>query len=205
MLAEIFSRLDLDSIRNARLVSKWWNEMVLFAIRKRFHLVCPISDSTLSRAVKSKEVLKSLNVRNFTGNGNKVVSATRGTGRLFGCADRIQFTGTNINPAKSLKMMSYAFNTVKELIFKRCGHAIIRPLLQSKQFFHSLNQLTVYIIYLCKIHNFNDLNFQFLISFIFSHCRLNAHCLQTGTSHVPWAICHFLTIMQRCPHFKPLN
>ncbi len=145
MFFEIFSFLDLAAFRNVRLVSKTWKDLVIFA-HPRIHLVVPISDNTLDTISNLTETEVSLHVHDFTGKGNenKVVTATEGNGLLFGLAERIKFTGDNVEPAEIQKLMPFAIGTVRVLSFENLGNDIImRPFLESTSTFSALRKLEV--------------------------------------------------------------
>lgn len=143
---EIFSLLDLAAIRKVREVSKKWKFLVPY-IRPNLHFVCHITDDTFKYAVNSEEEFVRLEVHDFSGKGNEVVSSTNGTGLLFGNAEYIIFTGNNIEPGEIPKMMQFAVDSVETLEFQNCEIDTLRPFIDAKQSFHALKKLSVCTMY----------------------------------------------------------
>ncbi len=145
MLFEIFSFLDLAAFRNARLVCKKW-KIIVIETHPKFHFVVPLTDKSMATIDKLTETQVSIHVHNFTGKGNKMVSGMEGAGFLFVQAEKIKFEGDNVEPAEILKLMPYAFETVRVLSFVNLGSdVIIRPFLGMTATFRVLRKLEVCI------------------------------------------------------------
>ncbi len=112
-------------------------------ISRNLNFVCHLTDDSISSAVNSTVTFARVKIYDFTGAENKVVSSTRGTGRLLSTTDSIFLIGSNINSAEIAKMMRYAAENVKELSFKICPRDIILSVLDLKRPFSSLSKLVV--------------------------------------------------------------
>lgn len=141
MCFKILTFLDFKSILQMRLVSKHWK---LIAQACRDHqFVCNLEDSTLTTAINSGERMTTLKIRNFSGAGNKVVSSTRGSGRLFANTECIRLIGPDIVATELNKMINYAVHTVKELVFRYCLPTLPLTVFKQSRKFTCLNKLMV--------------------------------------------------------------
>lgn len=107
------------------------------------HFVSQLTDETFTFVVNSEEIFDCVEVHDFSGKVNEIVSATSGIGLLFGNADSIKFIGNNIEAAEIPKIMQFAVDSVKMLKFENCGIDTIRPFIEAKQTFNALQELSV--------------------------------------------------------------
>ncbi|CAL8118404.1 unnamed protein product [Orchesella dallaii] len=138
---EIFSYLDIESFRAIRRVSK--RIKILADASRNLSFNCDLTDTTIATIVHSTESFSRVKVHNFGGEKNKIVSSTRGTGRVFGCAQAIHLIGSNINAVEIGKMMQYAVGSVNELIFQHCSSAVLTSVFDLQKTFESLRRLSI--------------------------------------------------------------
>ncbi|CAL8123942.1 unnamed protein product [Orchesella dallaii] len=133
----------MDTFLTARLVSQKWKSLADASAKLSF--TCKLTDKTLKTVVNSNEKIDYVQISEFDGKGNKVVSSTRGTGRVFRKAQAIHLNGNKINKEELSKMMRYANGAVKNLELNNCEPTLmICVLKQNKSPFLSLNSLTFF-------------------------------------------------------------
>jgi len=143
MCFNIFSYLDMESFKAARAVSKRWK--FLADSSRSLSFTCHLTDLTTLAVINSNELFSCIKIHDFDGVNNKIVSATRGTGRFFRHAESVHLIGVNINAAEVEKMMQYAVGSVSELLFEYCHSSVLWAVLDLPRPYQYLQKLTVYI------------------------------------------------------------
>ncbi|ODN00491.1 hypothetical protein Ocin01_06190 [Orchesella cincta] len=141
MCFRIFSNLDAESFRAVRGVSKRWK--FLADSSRNISFTCHLTDITTTAVINSNESFSCIKIHDFEGRDNKIVSATRGTGRILGCAESIHLIGSNINATEIGKMMQYAVRSVNELLFHHCHRSVLQSVFDLHKPFESLRKLTM--------------------------------------------------------------
>jgi len=145
MYDQIFSHLDINDIRSARAVSKLWKLLVEEYRKRDITFVLNLTDKSIKAVIKSNESFKCVKVQDFQGQENKVVSSTRGTGRVFGSAEFIHLMGPNINETQLRKIIRCAVGTVVELIFQHYNNVSLKKMmLRYGRPFANLRKLVVH-------------------------------------------------------------
>ncbi len=186
IFGDIFTHLNVDSIRTVRMVCKTWKDLVYYSCPK-IQFACHLTDETQKFAVQSEEIISCLDIHDFSGKKNEVISSTSGIGLLFGSAERIQFTSKAIPADEIPKMMRFAVDSVKKLAFQDCRINTLRPFLETKQSFSYLRELSVSIVFTCSFKS------KVINSYFIYHFRLDTRRVRDVMISKYWKLCRRLT------------
>ncbi len=144
LLSNVFRYLvDVTDFQNCRLVSKKWKRTVMSASRDRFHVLYPLTDSTLYNVHELKDALVSFDVFSFTGNEIKEVWSTSGIKLLMQTTEWLQFSGNEVSTSEFQKIIGLANNSLETLSLKILKKNLTLPLLRIHTPFRALRKLSV--------------------------------------------------------------
>lgn len=142
--SKVFQNLvDLADVRNCRLVSQKWKRIVMEACKNKFHVVYPLTDSTLYAAHDLKDVLVSFDVYAFSGKENKDKWVKSGIGPFLQATEWLQFSGSEVSFQQIQKIIGLAINSLKMVSFKCFKKDLTRPFQETQQTFSALRKLSV--------------------------------------------------------------
>ncbi len=113
------------------------------ASRDQFHVVYPLTDSTLYTVHQLKEALVSFDVYSFTGKENKEAWSTSGIKLLMQTTDWLQFSGNEVCTSEFRKIIGLANDSLKTLSLKNLKKNLTLLLLEMHTPFRALRKLSV--------------------------------------------------------------